>query len=93
MQSGRPIAAGLGDRMSDAQTDKPDGKRRSWVAAWIICALLVYVLSFGPATWIAGADSSGWCRAVYWPIIWLAENYTPATRIVLWYIDLCRPSE
>jgi hypothetical protein len=52
-----------------------------WVTALLVAVLTGYLLSFGPACWIASRtriDENAIFRAVYWPLGWLIHHEVPA---------------
>ena len=67
--------------------DKPDWKGWNGLTrAWI--ALVIYVLSVGPAGWVVNATGQRWIFWLYAPL-WLAASIAgPVEHGLDWYINL-----
>lgn len=80
--------------MTDATPKKPHSI--GWYAAWIVLALVMYVASFGPASWMryhyGHFFKLGLGRAIdaaYSPIIWLRWHGPDwLVEAILWYARL-----
>jgi hypothetical protein len=86
--------------MSETPEEKPAGGRPAeqrgsggarW-GVWIVVALVLYVLSIGPADWALrhlNLSDSGVAMKIihvfYLPLKWLDENCEPANVFFAWY--------
>jgi hypothetical protein len=74
---------------SSLEQDKPG---RFWVM-WIVLALVVYVLSVGPAVRLAvrmPASKQGFLR-IYAPLSFVANHCPPVKSFFEWYVGLWMP--
>ncbi len=69
--------------------DKPNSGGARW-GVWIVVALVLYVVSIGPAAKLmqAGTISSGFYQRAYAPIGWITWPNEIAERALWWYFDL-----
>ena len=72
---------------------RPWWRKKRWIAAGLVLALVGYVVSYGPANWFVWTYRDPWvARAVevaYWPLDMLAQH-GPAgiARGLRWYVGL-----
>jgi hypothetical protein len=74
-----------------------DGRRKRTVIAAATTAVLLltaYVLSIGPATWLAlsGYITSELFEVIYYPIDWLSLRSETLRQVILWYQLLWTPN-
>jgi hypothetical protein len=70
-----------------------ENRPRSSLAVWLIVGLVLlpalYVLSVGPANWLAGhgfrPNAEEW---IYWPLGFLAQNVPLVKAFFDWYLPL-----
>lgn len=81
------MTTGEGDK-----TEKHSGGQN--VAVWIAAAIVLYILSVGPACFVHDKSSSSGLKqvieTVYWPITWIYMNVPPLEAPLEWYADLWR---
>jgi hypothetical protein len=75
---------------SNPEQQKPG---RLWVM-WVILALVIYVLSIGPAIRLAAPKprSQQAFLVVYAPLSFVADYCPPIRSFLQWYVDLWMPS-
>jgi hypothetical protein len=72
-----------------------------WIVALLIVLPVLYVLSFGPACWLASKSGEAYSDIrpsrglfIYWPLGWCAETWgweNTAGRTVKWYAKAFLP--
>jgi hypothetical protein len=70
--------------------DEPKKERAPLVAALSVAVVpLAYLLSSGPAYWLATRGYIGhWYGRIYSPLIWLASKFDPFAKLFFWWADL-----
>ena len=75
--------------MNRGNADKPPRKRRAGVVVLCLFAVVLYLLSVGPASllWHHGYISTPVFEFIYAPIRWMCR-YEPIRWLFSWYTDL-----
>jgi hypothetical protein len=76
-------------------TDRKKPGVAFWASVVVVVLPLLYVLSFGPACWIASRTKGKHViPKIYWPISWVAmEHFWTLSPPIAWYAQLGMPED